>query len=176
MTNRLEENVQRIVASMDAQHNGQKQDIPGTTEQETEQAETIHIHYYPDAIVILKEEQEADIIDAIPVPPELKRASLLPAYVALVMYLFLILSTFAFQLYVACNPPSATIYILTTQTPITIQTTLILPSRQFTPLSFTQTRTIKTTGHGHQPATQAHGYLTYYIPPHSRRPFLPEHY
>jgi hypothetical protein len=59
MTSSLEDEVRRIVASMESeeQHN-QEQETPGTTEQEKEPDETIHIHYFPDAIVILKEDEE----------------------------------------------------------------------------------------------------------------------
>ena len=59
-----------LSASMDTQNNGQEQDIPGTTEQEAQPEETIHIHYFPDAIVILKEEDQAQVVDSAPVLPQ----------------------------------------------------------------------------------------------------------
>ena len=68
MTNRLEDEIQRMVVDMDDQHGGQEQDIPETTEQETQPIDTIHIHYFPDAIVILNEQENtAQVVDSAPV-------------------------------------------------------------------------------------------------------------
>ena len=58
MTSSLEDEVTRVVAGMDEAQNSQEQQVPGATEQEQEAQETIHIHYFPDAIVILKEEED----------------------------------------------------------------------------------------------------------------------
>ena len=62
MTSSLEDEVTRVVAGMDEAQNSQEQQVPGATEQEQEAQETIHIHYFPDAIVILKEEDEAKVV------------------------------------------------------------------------------------------------------------------
>src|SRR6266487_917024 len=108
----LEEEVNRIVATMDEQHNGQEQKQPGTSEQETEPEETIHIHYFPDAIVILKEEtpEQAQVFDSTPVTPQ--KISVMPAYAICLFYLLLIFSALSFQLYCMVNPPIATITII----------------------------------------------------------------
>ena len=77
----LEWEINRIRVPLDEQQNGQEQDIPETSERKPE--ETIHIHYFPDAIVVLKEEKEPDnpiCFESIPVTPNLGKPSLLPAY------------------------------------------------------------------------------------------------
>src|SRR5881396_2385142 len=124
----LKDEVNRIRVNMDEQHNGQEQDIPETSEREPE--ETIHIHYFPDAIVVLKEEKEPDnpiCFESNPVTSDPGKPSLLPAYLGVFLYLFLILSTLAMQLFVVFNPPSATVFILTPRIPVSTQTTLTLP-------------------------------------------------
>src|SRR2546430_5254510 len=102
----LEDEVRRVVAGMDNQeHQEPETEIPGTTEQEPEPAKNLHIHYFPDAIVILKEEEpEAEqIVDSTPVIPQ--KISVIPAYTICLFYLMLILSTLAFQAYEILNPP-----------------------------------------------------------------------
>lgn len=152
-------------ASMDSEEqNNQEQEIPGTSEQIIEPAETIHIHYFPDAIVIVKEDgdtaQQDNTVET--TLAQTKKPSVFIAYTICLCYLFLILSCIAFQVYCLFNPPGATISILTTQTHLTTHATLTLPAHQLTPLVFSQTQTTNTTGHGHQPATQASGYITFY--------------
>src|SRR5712691_1109000 len=125
MTNSLEDEIQRIVESMNDKQNSQEQETTGTNEQEKEPDETIHIHYFPDAIVILKE------IDETPQPDNAVETTLVKtkqppvfiAYATVLFYLFLIFSCIAFQIYCIFNPPGATISILTTQTPITTHAT-----------------------------------------------------
>ena len=75
MTSSLEDEIQRIVASMDnEEQNNQEQQAQGATEQEQHPDETIHIHYFPDAIVILKEDehtaQQGDTIETTLVKPK----------------------------------------------------------------------------------------------------------
>jgi baseplate J-like protein len=158
------DHMQHIVASMDNEQCNQEQETPGTSEQETEPAETIHIHYFPDAIVIVKEDgdtaQQDNTVET--TLAHTKKPPVLIAYAICLGYLFLIFSCITFQVYCVFNPPGATIRILTTQTPITTHTTVTLPAHQLTPLVFSQTQTINTTGRGHQPATQARGYVTFY--------------
>src|SRR6266568_4452924 len=75
----LEEEVRRIVANMENEQNEQHQETPEPTEQEQQSIDTIHIHYFPDAIVILKEDENtAQVVDSAPVIPQ--KISFLPAY------------------------------------------------------------------------------------------------
>ncbi len=159
------DHMQRMVASMESEEqNNQEQETPVTSEQEIEPAETIHIHYFPDAIVIVKEDGDtAQHDNAVETTlAHTKKPPVFIAYAICLGYLFLILSCIAFQAYCVFNPPDATIRILTTQTPLTTHATLSLPEHHLTPLVFSQTQTINTTGHGHQAATQARGYVTFY--------------
>ncbi len=112
MTNRIEDEIQRIVASMDnEEQNKKEQEQPGASEQETQQEQTIHVHYFPDAIVILKEREDTpQVIDSTLVIPQ--NVSLLTAYAMGILCFLLIVSTLAFQLYCIVNPPIATVTII----------------------------------------------------------------
>jgi len=157
----LEEEVNRIVATMDEQHNGQEQKQPGTSEQETEPEETIHIHYFPDAIVILKEEAQepAQVVESTAVTPQ--NISFMPAYAICSFYILLIISTIAFQLYLIFNPPIATVTIIPRSHTVTLTGTLQL-GRVLQPLTISQSQTTATTGKGHQDAQAATGSVTFY--------------
>src|SRR6266566_4147250 len=126
MTNKLEDEVRRIVASMDNEEpNDKEQKAPRDTEQEPEPEETIHIHYFPDAIVILKEDEHtAQVVDSAPLTPQ--KISFIPAYAICAFYLFLILSCIAFQFYMILNPPLATITIIPKSQTVTLNVTLQL--------------------------------------------------
>lgn len=158
MTNRLEDKVQRLVVNTDEQQNSQQQDILETTGQETQAKETIHIHYFPDAIVILKEE-ETQVVDSAPVVPQ--KISCKPAYAIGFLYLLLIVSTLAFQLYCMFNPPTATVTIIPQSQHVSLTGTLQL-GRLISPITISQTAMIPTTGKGHQDAKSATGYITLY--------------
>jgi hypothetical protein len=145
MTNSLEDEVQRIVASMD--DNKQQ-----SNEQEAQPEQTVHIHYFPDAIVILKEdEQPAQVVESTPVTPQ--KISLIPAYAMVGLYLLLILSTLAFQIYFIVNPPIATLTIIPQSRQVTLSGTVQL-GRLINPITISQSATTATTGHGHQAASQ----------------------
>ena len=160
MTNRLEDEIQRMVVDMDQQRNGQEQDIPEITEQETQPIDTVHIHYFPDAIVILNEQENTtQVVDSAPATSQ--KISLLPAYAMCVFYLFLIFSCIAFQVYCIFNPPIATITIIPKTQTTTLTGTLQL-GRLLQPLTISQSHAVPTTGKGHQSAKAAAGYITFY--------------
>jgi hypothetical protein len=160
MTNTLEDEVRRIVASMDNEQSSQEQEQPEPTEQEPQPIDTIHIHYFPDAIVIVKEEENtAQVVDSTPVISQ--KVSFLPAYAICSCYLFLILSCIAFQVYLIFNPPIATITIIPKSQQVTLNGTLQL-GRLLQPITISQTSTTATTGRGHQDAKAATGYITFY--------------
>src|SRR6266480_2334475 len=159
MTSSLEDEVTRVVADMDEAQNSQEQQVPGATEQEQEAQETIHIHYFPDAIVILKEEDEAKVIDSTPVIPQ--KISYIPAYTIFGFYFLIILSCIAFQFYCMFNPPIATITIIPKSQTITLSGTLQL-GRVLQAITISQSQTVPTTGKGHQDAKNATGTVTFY--------------
>ncbi len=161
MTNTLEDEVRRIVASMDNEEpNDKEQQAPRDTEQEKEPTETVHIHYFPDAIVILKEDEyTAQVVDSVPVIPQ--KISFIPAYAICSFYLFLILSCIALQVYCIFNPPTVTITLVPRSQTLTTTGSLQL-GRALTPITLSQTQAVPTTGKGHQDARQATGFITLY--------------
>jgi Baseplate J-like protein len=159
MTNSLEDEIQRLVTSMDTGQNAQDRELPQSEASAQVPGETIHIHYFPDAIVIFKEEEAAHVIDSAPVIPQ--NISFLPAYVICVFYLFLIFSCIAFQVYEIRNPPIATVTIIPKSQTVTMTGTLQL-GRLLNSLTLSQSQTEPTTGKGHQVAKQANGVVTFY--------------
>src|SRR5438046_1697242 len=109
----LEEEIRRVLAGMDNQDNQEPEtQIPETIKQETEPDETIHIHYFPDAIVILKEEEPEDTTVVETTLAQTNTTPVFVGYAVCSFYLFLILSCIAFQLYLILNPPIATVTII----------------------------------------------------------------
>jgi hypothetical protein len=164
MHDTLEDEVKRILASMESEEpNGQEQDIPGTSEQETQPDETIHIHYFPDAIVILKEDKDSPQTDnAVETTlAQAKKPPVFIAYAICVFYLLLILSCIAYQVYEILNPPIATITIVPITQTVTLTGTLQL-GRVLSPLTISQSQTVPTSGKGHQDAKAATGFITFY--------------
>src|SRR5207248_7333229 len=71
------------------------------------------------------------------------------------------LSCITFQVYEILNPPIATITIIPKSQQVILNGTLQL-GRLLQPITISQSQTVATTGHGHQPAEQARGYITFY--------------
>jgi hypothetical protein len=164
MTSSLEDEIQRIVASMENEdQTSQEREPQETTEQEQQPEETIHIHYFPDAIVILKEDgdiaQQSDTIETTLVAP--KKPPFFIAYAICSFYLFLILSCIAFQVYVLLNPPIATVTIIPKSQTVTLTGTLQL-GRFLQPITISQSQTVPATGKGHQDRRSARGFITVY--------------
>ncbi len=144
---------------MDEQHNGQEQETPGSTERDERPEDTIHIHYFPDAIIVLKEEDQVRIVDSTPVLPQ--KTSFLPAYVICGLYLLCMLATLAFQLYCIVNPPTATVTIIPQTQRVSLSGALQL-GRLLHSITISQSQTVPTTGKGHQDAKVAIGTVTFY--------------
>ncbi|HYT42690.1 MAG TPA: baseplate J/gp47 family protein, partial [Methylomirabilota bacterium] len=145
------------------EQNSQEQQTPGATEQELEPIDTIHIHYFPDAIVILKEDaetpQQSNVVDSTLF--QTKQPPLFIAYAICSFYLFLIFSCIAFQFYMILNPPIATVTIIPKMKTVSLAGTLQL-GRLLSPLTISQSQTVPTTGKGHQDARAATGTVTFY--------------
>jgi hypothetical protein len=159
----LEEEVRRVIANMDNEQHSQEQDVPETTDQEQQPEETIHIHYFPDAIVILKEGEDNPQPDNVveTTLAQTKQPPVFIAYAICVFYLFLIFSCIAFQAYEILNPPIATVTIIPKSQTVTLSGTLQL-GRVLQPLTISQSQTVPTTGKGHQDARSATGFITFY--------------
>ncbi len=161
MTHRLDDKVKRRAASMGTKPpNDKKQERPETTETETEPPQTLHIHYFPDAIVILKEqEQEAQVVDSQPVVS--KKGSMIPAYVFCCFYVLLIVFVLAFELDVFFNPPVAIVTITLKSQMVIFNGTLQL-GRVLPILTISQSQVSPATGKGHQDSKTATGVITFY--------------
>jgi hypothetical protein len=156
MTNRLENEIQRIVARME---NQESQDNPQTPQEEIQ-----------DVYVLIVREQEEDHIQVVdstplgttqPAPITTQQDSFLSAYLFVCFSLFLIFSTLVFQVYCMVNPPIATVTIIPKAQTVTLSGTMQL-GRMLPALTISQSQTTPATGHDHQIATAATGYLTFY--------------
>jgi hypothetical protein len=165
VTNRLEDELWRMVARMDNEQHNQEQDLPGTSEQEPEPETNTQT---PDEIqdvyvLILRvrevEEEPAQVVESTLVPPQ--QPSMLPAYAISCCYLLLVVCSLAFQLFWLFNPPFVTVTIIPKTQTVTLTGTLQL-GRLLQAITISQSQTTATTGKGHQDARSATGYLTFY--------------
>lgn len=97
-----------------------------------------------------------------PQKPQPSRAVDILGYGVIIFYLLLVVSMLFFELYLATIQPSATITLVSTETTVTTRAAISLSAHLFTPLTFTQSQTVPTTGRTHQNATYATGYVTFY--------------
>ena len=84
------------------------------------------------------------------------------ASLTVIFSLFLLLATLLLQLHIFLNPPITTIYLFPKVKTITTSTVIQVPGRSLPALTLSQSNTIAATGHGHQDAQRAHGFLTFY--------------
>jgi hypothetical protein len=145
MTNDLEDELQRFVARMENQENPQTP---------PEAIQDIYV-----LIVREQEEDQTQIVDSTPVPPQ--HVSFLPAYAICCFYFLLILSTLVFQCYCILNPLVATITIIPRSQQVTLSGTFQL-GRVLHPITISQSQTTQATGKGHQDAKAATGFITLY--------------
>jgi hypothetical protein len=187
-----ENNLQKVtdtsIAKLTPQESDQDTKLPKEAEAitplEGKTGETIHIHYFPDAIVILREgeegAQETNFIDSTVAgttttegnteqkqAPEQKTEPLNGqentrlAILSVSFNSFLILSCLLLQLYMLLNPPTAIVTIMPKSQTVTF-TGMLQLGRLFNPTTVSQTATFPTTGRGHQDAKVAQGTLTFY--------------
>ncbi len=184
---RLQKDADTSVAKLTPQESDQDTELPkedeAVTPLEQEKGETIHIHYFPDAIVILREgeedTQEENVIDSTvagttitegnteqpaeqeAVPPRNGKAHPKLALLTVSLNSFLILSCLLLQVYFLVNPPTATVTLMPKSQQVTLTGTLQL-GRFLAPLTLSQSQTVPTTGKGHQIARVAIGFITFY--------------
>ena len=185
----LQKDTDTSVAKLTPQEADQDTELPredeAITPLEGETGETIHIHYFPDAIVILREgeedTQEENVIDSTVAgttitegnteqkqTPEQKTEPLRNgkeqtrlALLSVSFNSFLILSCLLLQVYLLLNPPTATVTLMPKSQTVTLPGTLQL-GRILAPLTLIQSQTVPTTGKGHQIARAATGFITFY--------------
>jgi len=117
--------------------------------------EILHVIHHPDATVYVVETVQPPIVDSSPtgiaqVPPAM------PVLLTVLVALLLPLASILFQLHMLLSPPIATILVKAQQL-TSLAHVYTLP-----PVTITQSQIVTTTGHGHIPATQAHGTITFY--------------
>ncbi len=185
----LQKDTDTSVAKPTPQESDQDTELPkedeAITPLEGETGETIHIHYFPDAIVILREgeedTQEENVIDGTVAgtaitegtteqkqTPEQKTEPLRNgkeqtrlAILSVSLNSFLILSCLLLQMYLLLNPPTATVTLMPKSQQVTLKGTLQL-GRVLAPITLSQSATAPTTGKGHQDARAAAGNITFY--------------
>jgi Baseplate J-like protein len=160
MDKTLEEEVNRVVASMD-ENTDQEQSEP--IEETPEPEETYHVYRVPGGMVILKEgEPESQVVDSDIVPPKQgeKRVDSLTLLIVLICCIPM-LGSIAFQIFEILNPPIATVTIFPKSQTVTLTGTLQL-GRLLNPLTLSQSQATPTTGKGHQDARSAIGHITFY--------------
>jgi len=151
MTNRLGDDIQRFVESMNNQENQEPEtNIP------QEDIQDIYV------LIVREHEEEEEhpqFVESLHVLPQ--KSSMMPAYAICGFYFFLIVSTLLFQCYCIVNRPIATITIIPKSQTDTLSGTLQL-GRVLPPLTISQSQTTATTGKGHQNAKAATGFITFY--------------
>jgi len=152
---------------------------------EEEPAITLHVHHFPDALVIIKDpgdhtdERVIESVmskvqpDATPggdqeqkpeqeaQPPPPPKKSFRHAILTASFYLFLIVSSLFLQSSLPLYAPTATITIIPQSQGITY-TGMLQLGRVIAPITVTQSQTAPATGKGHQDARQATGSITFY--------------
>ncbi len=166
------EEVTKLLASLDGQQENTKPEIETPIPDTQEPIEDIYV-------LIFREngaDQDEQFIDSTltepstNIPPSPAPIQPLPgdkaskriAYALLSVSLLMLASIIMLQLSNLITLPAATITIVATETPVTAHAAISLPAHVFTPLIFSQSQTISTTGRTHQNATQATGFVTFY--------------
>lgn len=164
---------------MGSEQHHQEQETLGNEASEQLREETIHIHYYPDAIVMVKGDEDItqEAIETT-LASEMKQPAVeqepvdLPVIGTCLFGLLLVLSCIAFQVYLLFHPPTTTVTIIPTSQTVTLSGTLQV-GRLLSPLTLSQSQTVPTTGKGHQDARQATGTLALYNDPFTRQTVAP---
>src|SRR5215469_3849209 len=130
------------------------------------EGEIIHVHHFPDALVIIKEpgnfpSTNIPVVESIPKDAAKNQPSMFVAYFVVTTFIFFTLSNILFQLYLLFHPPTTTIILLLDKQQISLNGTLPL-GRVFPPITLSLSQTGATTGHGHQDAKEAYGTITFY--------------
>jgi hypothetical protein len=156
--------IRAVLVSMDNHENQQQREANPQTPPE-DQIQDIYVYIVREQEDVAEDQaQVVDSTTAVPThsaPVSLQQDSFLSAYLFVCFSLFLILSTLAFQLYCIANPPIATVTIIPKSKQVSLSGTVQL-GRLLHQITISQSQTTATTGHGHQPAAQARGYITFY--------------
>jgi len=171
MKNTIEQEIQRVFASVDGQHEqkqgpgagtpGEKEPEAPTPGQDETQIQDIYV-----LVVREKAEPEeplADVVETTLTPKKAKSRKPLdtPAVFAGIFLACLLLSFIALQIFLALNPPIVTITIIPKSQQISLHAAAQL-GRLLPSLTISQEATTSTSGQKHQQARQARGTITFY--------------
>ncbi len=104
---------------------------------------------------------EGDIVDAAPAPVQSNGPSAVFTTATIFFSVGLLVSAIALQIFLAFNPPVATVTIVPSVHMVTVSATVPL-GRLIHPFTLSQSQTTPTTGKRHQDARAAQGTLTFY--------------
>src|SRR5258708_23035075 len=139
-------------------------DSPGSNDQEPdEEEEIIHVHHFPDALVIIKEPGKSATTNipvvestpkggyktAPPKAPDKDYASLFIPYFVVSTFIFLTLSTILLQIFLLIHPPTTTIILMLKSQSVSLSDS-IHPGPVIHPITLSQSQSTPTTGKGHQ--------------------------
>ncbi len=112
-------------------------------------------------VYIVREQPEEIVVEPEPIPPGKPRQDDRLAWMITIVGWLLILGITAYGLLLAL-PTTATITLISAEQQVTAEGTITLPAHIFPAISKSESETVPTTGHGHTPARQAIGYVTFY--------------
>jgi hypothetical protein len=152
---RLQNQIERLLQSLnDEQEGTMPQDESPQPTNEDEPEETIHVYFVRE-----REEPQEDVVESTLATPQ-RPTSVVPATM-LLLCLLLPTASILLQWYLVFHPPIAAVTIMPKSKTVTLAGTLQL-GRMVQPLTLSQSQTVPTTGKGHQEATAAAGFITFY--------------
>ena len=128
--------------------------------------EVIHVHHFPDGILIVKEpgtlpETNIPVVDSTPEDAERNHAPFFIAYFIVCTFILLIFSTILFQIFLLIHPPTTTIILMLKSQTVSLSAST-RTGRVIPPITLSQSQSAPTTGRGHQDARAAIGTITFY--------------
>ena len=158
----LTANIQEVLSLIHTKGGGNEETNPETDEEERE---TIHVYPVEGGGILFTRtpiEPIDDDLDTTPITPPQPKA---PAGSGIVFFgvfvTLLCLFCIAAQFYQIVNPFSVTVTLVAKSQRVALQGTLQL-GRALNPITVSQSQSIPTTGHGHQNARAATGFITFY--------------
>ena len=155
--------VNLVIQKVYSDPKGEKDEEPYVEE------EILHVHHFPDALVIIKEPAKSTttnipVVESTPKDKESKdknQSTAFIAYFVVCTFIFLTLSTILLQIYLLIHPQTTTIILILKSQTVSISST-IRTGRLINPITLSTSQSAPTTGRGHQDAKAATGTITFY--------------
>ena len=182
MRNTMQEDVSRMLAMMfdeDAASRKRDTPLPETEQPHPRYEYDVYVQPEQNRITFIKKggageeapnEPQGTVVPATPASPDKRwgkplldqRTSNQLASATVLVSLVLILFSLMIQLALVLHPPTALIIIIIPKAQQLALTGTLQLGRVVPPITLRQSQTVPATGHGHQQATQATGFLTFY--------------